>query len=347
MQLNPLVDQPRRCCAGGQFRKAVIVICTLAAAVIACSGPGRSADLPEVSVAALAKVATIWPLLVAEDRGFFAEAGIKLDLIISGASTRSAQQAAAGSVNIGNTSVFDAFRAIDGGAELTIFLNSQQDATSMLIGAKSIKSISDLKGKRVITGGPKDITNLWWEAMARHFGVDPEKDVDLVFSGASPGRFAALTSGAVEAAVLSAPLVFAAMSQGYTNLGVVGPYLGEVPSNVWCVNNNWAKGHQKEVLAFAVANNRAAQFILDHNNRETAAKILATTTSISMEEALQTYDLNVDQAHAIVADGSISIAGLEKARAILIDSGDLKTQLKPISAFYDDHIVVAARKLAN
>ena len=69
MQPNPLVDQPRRCCAGGQFRKVVIVICALAAAVIACSGPGRSADLPEVSVAALAKVATIWPLLVAEDRG--------------------------------------------------------------------------------------------------------------------------------------------------------------------------------------------------------------------------------------------------------------------------------------
>jgi len=177
--------------------------------------------------------------------------------------------------------------------------------------------------------------------------VDPEKDVDLIFSGASPARFAALTSGAVEAAVLSAPLEFAAISQGYNNLGIVGPYLGEVPSNVWYVNNNWAKGHQKELLAFAKANNRAVEFILDHKNREVAAKILATTTGISMEEAFQTYDLNVDQAHAMVADGSISIAGLEKAREILNDSGDLKIPLKPISAYYDDYIVVAARKLGN
>src|SRR5262249_22714906 len=147
--------------------------------------------------------ATMWPLLIAKDKGYFTDAGIDVDIIVTGSSAGSAQQAAAGSVEIGNSSVFDAFRAIDRGADLKIVLSSQANATHMLFASRVKKPAAALKGRRVITGGPKDIINLWWEAAARHFGLDPQNDVDLVFSGATAARYAALVGGAVDAAVLA------------------------------------------------------------------------------------------------------------------------------------------------
>ena len=83
-------------------------------------------------------------------------------------------------------------RAIDKGANIKVFLNSLAVGTHSLIGQKGITSVKELKGKRVMTGGVGDITNLWWIAMAKANGLDPEKDVELLFSGATTARLAAL-----------------------------------------------------------------------------------------------------------------------------------------------------------
>ena len=64
------------------------------------------------------------------------------------------------------------------------------------------QTVQDLKGKRVMTGGAGDITNLWWIAMAKANGLDPEKDVDLMFSGATSARLAALAAGSAHSAQL-------------------------------------------------------------------------------------------------------------------------------------------------
>jgi NitT/TauT family transport system substrate-binding protein len=303
-----------------------------------------SADLRNVTVSANGISATIWPLLVAQERGFFTEAGVKIDLLQSGSSAKSAQQTAAGSVNIGTSSTFDTFRAINGGANMKIFLNAQAAGTFMLFASKSVKSIRDLKGKRVITGGPKDITNLYWQAAARHYNLDPSKDVDLIFAGASTARFAALSANAVEAAILAPPLTFAAAEQGFTNLGLVVSYLGELSTNVWYVNMNWAKGHEADILAFVKAINRGAEFLLNSTNRQAASEILAKATNIHIGEALKTYDLCVLQAKAYVADGSISRSGLERVRMLLDEAGDLQRPLKPIETFFDGGYLSTAQK---
>jgi len=309
---------------------------------ISGTAPAQAIERAKVTVSILGLSATMWPLLVAKDKGYFADAGIEVDIIQTGSSARSAQQAAAGSVDIGNSSVFDAFRAIDGGATLKIVLSSQAVATHMLFASRLVKSIADLKGKRVVTGGAKDITNLWWEAAARHFGLDPHNDVDLIFSGATSARYAALVGGAVDAAVLAVPQTFDAEDKGYSNLGFVGPYLGDVPTNVWYVNTKWAANHEADVMAFVKGNNRAVQFMLDPKNKDEAVAILAKATGVSELIAARTYDLCV-RAKAFVLDGDISQEGLEKTRAMLDEVGDLQKPLKPISAYFDGHYIAASR----
>jgi NitT/TauT family transport system substrate-binding protein len=179
-------------------------------------------------------------------------------------------------------------------------------------------------------------------ATARHFGLDPKNDVDLIFAGSTSARYAALIAGGVEGAILAVPQTFDAQEQGYTNLGFVGAYLGEVPTNVWHVNEKWTKEHESEVLAFAVANNRGAQFILDPKNRTAASEILAKATNIKLDLALKTYDLCIE-ARAFVPDGSISMSGLEQVRRLLDESGDLQKPLKPIETYFDGRYIAAAK----
>jgi len=72
---------------------------------------------------------TIWPAIVADKKGFFAEQGLLSTSSRPAASARSLQQVAAGSAPIGSLSaVSTPMRAIGGGAPGAIFLNSAGSA---------------------------------------------------------------------------------------------------------------------------------------------------------------------------------------------------------------------------
>ena len=57
-----------------------------------------------------------------------------------------------------------------------------------LLAKPAIKRWSDLKGKTISIGGPKDITRIYLERMAMPNGVKPG-DYDTVFAGATSARF--------------------------------------------------------------------------------------------------------------------------------------------------------------
>jgi NitT/TauT family transport system substrate-binding protein len=152
----------------------VALAALLASPLAASPALAQSAGTP-LSAVVISVSVTIWPAIVADKKGYFKDEGLDLDFINSGASTRSVQQVAAGSAPIGSSSMVDTLRAIDKGAKVKVFLNSLAVGTHSLIGAKGLKTVKELKGKRVMTGGTGDITNLWWIAMAKANGLDPEK----------------------------------------------------------------------------------------------------------------------------------------------------------------------------
>jgi NitT/TauT family transport system substrate-binding protein len=294
---------------------------------------GAAQQLTPLPAVVISVSVTIWPALVADKKGFFKEEGLDFEFINSGASTRSAQQVAAGSAPIGSSSMVDTLRAIAAGAKIKVFLNSLAVGTHSLVGAKTIKSVKDLKGKRVMTGGPGDITNLWWIAMAKANGLDPEKDVELMFSGATSARLAALVAGGVDATMLSTPQSFQAIQDGYSDLGPVAPYLGEFPMMIWHVNEAWAQTHEKELLAFIRAHNKAVRYMSDPAHREEVSKMLADASRSSLDDALKTWDVCM-KVKAFVPDGAISDEATVRVRDTLLASGDLKTSAPP-NAYVD------------
>lgn len=314
----------------------------LAASALADPPDANAQGRTPLPVVVIGVNVTVWPAIVADKKGFFAEEGLDFDLINSGASARSLQQVAAGSAPIGSSSMVDSVRAIAGGAKVKVFLNSLAVGTHSLIAGKAIKSVADLKGKRVMTGGPGDITNLWWFAMARHYGLDPGKDVELLYSGATSGRFAALVAGAIEATPLAPPQSFKAVEQGFTDLGPVAPYLGEFPMMIWHVNEAWAQANEKPLAGFVRAHNKAVRYMSDPANKVEVSRMLAQASSSSLEDALKAWDVCM-RVNAFVPDGAISDAAVERVRDTLLASGDLKASA-PASAYVERRFMQAGAK---
>ncbi|MSP31982.1 MAG: ABC transporter substrate-binding protein [Pseudolabrys sp.] len=313
----------------------------LTLAVVLTSATITSAQT-KVTLAFIGITASNWPGLVARDKGFFKDEGLDVDWVLAGQSSKVIQLVMAGAANMGNANTPDSFRPIDGGGDVVIFMNALAQGIHSLVGSKSVKTVNDLKGKRVIVGGQKDITALWWAAMARKKGMDPSADVQLLFSGSTGSRMAALASGGVDAAVLGPPVSFKAFEEGYTDLGPIASYLGEFPMNVHIVNRTWAIKNKATVVSFVRAVNRATQYMLDPKNKTEVSEILAKASSSSLENALSTYDLAM-KVNGYPADGSISASGMKRVMDKLAEDGDLKQPLKPPSAFYDPQFVEAAR----
>jgi NitT/TauT family transport system substrate-binding protein len=211
----------------------------------------------------------------------------------------------------------------------------------MLFAKPEIASIEALKGKRVIVGGSKDITAVWWAAMAQKFGLDPVKDVELLYAGATPDRFAALVAGGVDAASLSTPAAFAAEARGFKNLGLFGPYTPDLPYIGYYANEQWAKDNHAVVVAFVKGLQRGTAFIYDAANRQKAAEILAEATKVQVDVALQTYDLII-KIKAFAPDAGFTDSGIAAIQKVLVEAGDVKPPLKPVADIYDASFVKEA-----
>ena len=302
---------------------------TTLAAIMAVAGgivivDAQAQSRPKIVVGLIGVTSSIWPTLIADAKGYFAENNVDAEFVNTGSSAKSIQQVAAGAAHMGSSSLMDTARAIEAGTDVVVVANGLDISMHGLITAKSVKSLADLKGKRVIVGGTKDITNVWWAAMARDHGLDPDRDVQTLYSGSTSNRFAALASGGVEAAVLAPPATFRAVEQGYNDLGAVAAYLKDVPYLVFHASRKWAAENPAAIVGFVKAHNKAIEFLNDPKNREEAAKILAEKAQTDLPTALENYDL-ILKIKGYAPGSGIAETGVKKALEILKADGHIKS----------------------
>jgi ABC-type nitrate/sulfonate/bicarbonate transport system substrate-binding protein len=277
-----------------------------------------------------------WPLLVGVEKGFFKNDGLTLDVVSAPSSAAVQQQLAAGSLNMGTGGLVDPIRAIDKGAPISILRIEAQSAPYELYVKPSIKSYADLKGKTIIVGGVKDVTRIYLERMAEANGLKPT-DYDLIYAGATSARFAALASGAVDGALISAPFNFTAASSGLKSLGTTYDYVKDFPFTGYSVNTGWAKAHHQAVQEFLTAYVQSVKWLNDPVNRDEADKILVDKTGAKPDDASKTYDF-FKKIAIYGVDGVVDQASLGTLLHILKDLGDV-TGSTDASRFYDASLV--------
>jgi NitT/TauT family transport system substrate-binding protein len=177
--------------------------------------------------------------------------------------------------------------------------------------------------------------------MARKNGL-ADQDYDLLYGGGTPNRFAQLAAGAVAAAVLTNPHDFAALEQGFVDLGSVPQYLPHWAQNNILVNTGWAPQHHAAIHAFLRAYIRATAYFYDAANRDEVIGILAKYTKTTAQIAAATYDLYVD--HQVIArEAALFPDGIKANLDALVAMGELAAAPPP-DGFIDTSFLAEARK---
>jgi len=146
-----------------------------------------------------------WVMWYAFEQGIFKANGLDVNMqsINGGAQTSAALLAS--QIHIGQFGGSEALSAVAGGADLVLVGNMAPVYPYILYAQKNIKTVADLKGKKVAisnAGGSSDIAT---RAALKANGLDPDKDVVIVAVGSHANRTAALLAGSVDAGVDDPP----------------------------------------------------------------------------------------------------------------------------------------------
>jgi NitT/TauT family transport system substrate-binding protein len=297
----------------------------LAGAAIAASPPAKAETVIVGVVGAVSS--THWPVYIGLTKGYFAAEDIKPDLVFIQSSAALAQQLTAGSIDLAlSTGLADPIRAIDKGSPIAIVRIEMQAPPYALLAKPAIKRWSDLKGKTISIGGPKDITRIYLERMAGPNGLKPG-DYDTVFAGATSARFSALQAGAVDAAILLPPFNFYAESAGFTNLGLTIDYAKELPFAGAVVGRSWAASHKTTLDKVLSVHNKSMAWFSDPQNRAEAIKIMVDASKLKEADVAKSYDF-LHQNAFFEATGRVSRRKMSALLEALKALGDVEGSIE-------------------
>src|SRR5436190_1163108 len=318
------------------------VLCVLALLFMMLPLAGRSpAAAKEIAFGITSSTAFSLPHYIATEKKYYENEGVVVDAIVAGAAVGLLKQLAGGSLNLAQAATDQTLRAILHGAPIKIVAGAASNAPFRVVAAKTIKSWGDLKGKTISVGGLTDVTLYFLRVMARKNGL-ADQDYDLLFAGGTPARFAQLVSGAVAAAMLTNPVDFSALEQGYVDLGSVPQYLPNWAQNNILVDTRWAAQNRATVLAFLRAHIKATQYIYEPARRDEVVAILAKHTKATPQIAAATYDLYIKQ--GVIARGAALFEdGIKANFDALVALGDLAAA-PPLDRFIDASFLAEASK---
>ena len=307
------------------------------ALILAGAPHARAAN--EITFGATSNTAFNLAHYVATEKKYYESQNLKVEAVVVGAAAGVLQQLAAGSLNVAQVATDQSLRAILRGAPIRIVAGAAANAPFRLVAGKTIKGWNDLKRRTVSVGGLTDVTLYFLRVMARNHGL-ADGDYDLLYGGATPNRFAQLASGAVAAAILTNPVDFAALEQGYVDLGSVQQYLPSWAQNNIVTDTRWAAQHRAALVSFLRARIEATRYIYEPAHRAEIIDVLVKHTRIAQPAAAATYDLYLER-QVIARDAALFEEGIEANFDALIAMGDL-ARPPPLTRFIDASFLAEA-----
>lgn len=305
-----------------QSHRIRTLLCAAALCGVGLMAAGSASAAERIEVGTVGGPNAIpWPYYIADAKGFFADEGLAPDLNYSQSSAATMQALTAGSIVIAfSAGLADPIHAIARGAPIAIIRIEGQVGPYALLAKPAITSIKDLKGKKISVDEATGTTLMYFDKMLIANGLK-QSDCDYIYAGATSQRFAALTAGAVDAAMLTMPFNFRAEAAGFRVLGLVPDYAKNLPFDGMVVNRAYAEKNRAVVKKVLAAFNRAVTWFNNDKNKDEAVDILTKLSKQSRGDVAKSYDL-FQQVHFFEPTGKVSLADLENVIVALRGLGD-------------------------
>lgn len=177
-------------------------------AALAMARPLAAQDLTKASIALL-RLSSSGPIFIAQEKGWFREAGLDLTMKDFQAAAQVPLAVVSGDVDLGVTAFTAGFfnLAAKGGLKVVAAQSAERPGYQLNVVAVTnaawdagVRSVKDLTGKRVAVTTVGSSVHYSLEMVAKKFGVDTKK-LTIVALQTIPNMVAAFKGGQVDAAV--------------------------------------------------------------------------------------------------------------------------------------------------
>jgi NitT/TauT family transport system substrate-binding protein len=214
------------------------------------------------------------PLAIAQKMGWFANDGIKVEVVPLPGSTDCVKLVATKDVQISLPSVEPLAIIRPQGVKARFFYTAYQgNIYGLAVPADSpVKSITDLKGKKIGVTSMASAGVIVARALAKAAGMDPDKDITIVVAGEAAQTAALLRSKQVDA-LSQFDTQYALTSNAGAKLRMLDqPEIRKFPSNGFIALDEYLKTNRKDAVALARGYAMGTVFALA--NPEAAIRIL-------------------------------------------------------------------------
>jgi ABC-type nitrate/sulfonate/bicarbonate transport system substrate-binding protein len=173
------------------------------------------ANAQTIRIGSLGLSGPLLPLWIAQDRGLFAQYGLKTEVVTFQGGSTTIQSLLAGEVRFAATGSAAGVNAASGGADVMAIGEWVNTLPYMLIVTTDIDSAEKLRKKRIAISRFGSAAHYAVRFVVAKMGLDPDKDVQMIQVGDEPARLAALRQGIVDGTVLTPPANLTARNLGF------------------------------------------------------------------------------------------------------------------------------------
>ncbi len=220
--------------------------------------------MDEISMAMVAPAIPCFPIWVAQQKGYFAEAGIEATTLITGTTDKVTSALRDNDCQIAIVTPEGVIADIAGGGTLRLVAGNTSKAPLTLIGLPSIHTIEDLRGRKIGTSSLQEGTAILVQRMLAEHGLHYPGDYQFDLTGAHPQRWEALQAGTIDAGLQLVPYDYMAEEAGFSNLGAARDYVPHYAFTAIAADLNWARPHHDVVRRALSALRTAVTWTRDH-----------------------------------------------------------------------------------
>jgi len=316
---------------GWKFTLRIIFFSLLSMILLAASG-----EAGRVRVAMPSTTHAVLAFSTSRDKGYYRDEGLDVELILMSAPIAS-RALLSGDVDVATVGGAG-LPPVLSGAPLRFIFSTYNRPMFWLFGKAEIRSVKELKGKRVgVSGIGSGPDSLLREALRRN--ALEGRDVAILSLGVMPTIYSGLQSGVVDAAMLSPPFTFRAEEDGFREL-IAFPKqdLVEMQGSI-LVKESFLQSDPATLEKFIRATYKG--FLYIKQNRSGTIPILGRYLQVKEELAAKAYEQVVRP--AMTQDGTLNEEMQKKAVENVLKRLDLK-EAPPLSRIFDFSI---ARKVVT
>jgi NitT/TauT family transport system substrate-binding protein len=225
------------------------------------------------------------PIWVADQKGFFKKNGLNAEVIAISASTIVIQALLTGEVDFIIAPSATLVTSRLAGADTIMVSTNLPLFIDHIVSLGNIGTVEQLRGK---TGGVNRLgttSDMTLRLALRRFGIDPDKDTQIIATGENPARLAALSRNITQFTLLGEPLVREAEKLGFKDLLDIGTLKIQYHVNAVVTRERTLKERRPLVNKVVRAFSEALHYI--KTNKEDTKALIGKNLKIKDPEGLE------------------------------------------------------------